>query len=113
MKSFNQFVKNRSKNYAVNENDMDMNPHVTVPGNGLMNQLRHAQGEMNKLHSDLEILISSGKGRPIDFITFQNNSAKQSHVIADIIKGMPEEAVREFYKQGKTPTGNSQNHNQM
>ena len=107
MKSFNQFVKNRSKNSAVNENDMDMNPHITVPGNGLMNQLRHAQGVMNQLHKNLEILIASGKGRPIDFMTFQNNSAKQSHIIADIIKDMPEEAVREFYKQGQA------SHNQM
>jgi hypothetical protein len=32
MKSFNQFVKNRSKNSAVNENDMYQ------PNNGNMNQ---------------------------------------------------------------------------
>lgn len=107
MKSFNQFVKNRNKNSAVNENE-DMNPNITVPGNGLMNQLRHAQEQMDLIHMNLEKLQASGTGRPIDFINFQNNSAKQSHVIADIIKSMPEEAVVEFYKNWKTT-----HHNQM
>lgn len=104
MKSFNQFVKNRNKNSAVNENDMyqPSNGNMNQPNNGV-DELRQAQQEMDRLFNKL-------KGEKIPKILQDTMSeiAGKSHVIADIIGKMNPAEVAAFYQQR-----NAQGHNQM
>ena len=104
MKSFNQFVKNRNENSAVNENDMyqPSNGNMNQPSNSV-DQLRQAQQEMDVLHSKMK-----GEKIPKILQDLMYKSADQSRVIADIIKKMPESEVMAFYQQR-----NAQHNNQM
>ncbi len=104
MKSFNQFVKNRSKNSAVNENDMyqPSNGNMNQPNNGV-DELRQAQQEMDRLFNKL-------KGEKIPKILQKTmyDIGDQSRVVSNIIQKMPPAEVTAFYQQR-----NAQGHNQM
>lgn len=104
MKSFNQFVKNRSKNSAVNENDMYQ------PSNGNMNQPNNGVNELRQAQQEMDILFSKLKDEKIPKILeeLMYKIGDQSRVVSDIIKKMPPAEVAAFYQQR-----NAQGHNQM
>jgi len=95
MKSFNQFVKNRSKNYAVNENDMyqPSNGNMNQPNNGV-NELRQAQQEMDRLFNKLK-----GEKIPKILQDTMYEIGDQSRVVSNIIQKMPPAEVAAFYQQ--------------
>ncbi len=108
MKSFNQFVKNRSKNSAVNENDMyqPSNGNMNQPNNGV-DELRQAQQEMDRLFNKL-------KGEKIPKILQKTmyDIGDQSRVVSNIIQKMPPAEVAAFYQQ-RNAQGHNRNENNM
>ncbi len=108
MKSFNQFVKNRSKNSAVNENDMyqPSNGNMNQPNNGV-DELRQAQQEMDRLFNKL-------KGEKIPKILQKTmyEIGDQSRVVSNIIQKMPPAEVAAFYQQ-RNAQGYNRNENNM
>ncbi len=108
MKSFNQFVKNRSKNSAVNENDMyqPSNGNMNQPNNGV-DELRQAQQEMDRLFNKL-------KGEKIPKILQKTmyEIGDQSRVVSNIIQKMPPAEVAAFYQQ-RNAQGHNRNENNM